>query len=528
MIGRTESGPSGQELVTPAPAVVPVTPDAAPIGVETPRREPLMRRATPTLPAGRRGERATVPGDPPVPPVEAADTASSAERRVTAPGQAHASQRLTLPPAAAAAAARRPRVLVIAHNHPAFHPGGTEIFAHDLFRAYKRAGAEALFVGATNRLHRAPHPGTSFQAVGDAADELVLWTGHFDRFNLSQVDLYGAVPDLVALLETFRPDVVHVHHLMLVGVEFLALVRRICRDARIVMTLHDYYPICANDGVLMRPDGGPCRAMSPGRRCDCLPDVPADRLLLRERHLKAHLSVVDAFVSPSEFLRARYVAWGLDSNRIGIIGNGRPMTPPAPHRAAGAGRRSVFGYFGNLNRWKGVTTLLEACKRLIAEGVAFEMRVHGGAPFQSDRFLAEIDGLFAETRSNVVRLGPYERDDVARLIEPVDWVVVPSTWWENAPLVIQEAQLHRRPLIVSGIGGMAEMVRDCVDGLHVAPGDPLGLARTMAAATDAGLWRRLAGAAAPPPSIDEVARRYFGLFEALGVPARGERLEMAS
>ncbi len=73
------------------------------------------------------------------------------------------------------------RVLVAAHNHPALHPGGTEIFAHDLFGAYKRAGCEALFLGATNQIHRQARPGTSFQGIGPAGDELLLWSGHFDR-----------------------------------------------------------------------------------------------------------------------------------------------------------------------------------------------------------------------------------------------------------------------------------------------------------------------------------------------------------
>jgi len=474
------------------------------------RRETLtMRRATPTLPADREADA----GGP----------------RAVERGTAERVDPLR-PPAPVPAGGRRPRILVVAHNHPAFHPGGTEIFAHDLFHAYKRAGAEALFVGATNRIHREPHPGTSFQAVGGAGDELVLWTGAFDRFNLSQVDLYGVVPDLVALLETFRPDVVHIHHLVLVGVEFPALVRRICRDARIVMTLHDYYPICAHDGLMVRTaGGGRCRGAGPHACAACFPDIAADRFLMRERHLKAHLAVVDAFVSPSAFLRERYVAWGVEPGRIGVIANGRPAATPAPHRPAGAGRRAVFGYFGNLNPWKGVTGLLEACRRLIADGVDFELRVHGGAPFQSEAFNAEIDALFAATASHVVRLGPYERDEVEGLIAAVDWVIVPSVWWENAPLVIQEAQLHRRPVITSGIGGMAEMVRDGVDGLHVAPGDPLGLARTMAlAAADPSLWRRLAAAAPVPPTIDDVARRYLGLFEGLGGAAERPGAEIAS
>ena len=36
-------------------------------------------------------------------------------------------------PARPLVAARPPRVLLIAHNHPGLHPGGTEIFAHELF-----------------------------------------------------------------------------------------------------------------------------------------------------------------------------------------------------------------------------------------------------------------------------------------------------------------------------------------------------------------------------------------------------------
>ncbi len=93
------------------------------------------------------------------------------------------------------------RILVVAHNHPSFHPGGTEIFAHDLFREFRsRPGVEALFLAGTNRIHRDPRPGTNFQAAGSAPDEIVMWSGHFDRFYLSQVDAYGVVPDLVNLL----------------------------------------------------------------------------------------------------------------------------------------------------------------------------------------------------------------------------------------------------------------------------------------------------------------------------------------
>lgn len=409
------------------------------------------------------------------------------------------------------------RILVVAHNHPELHPGGTEIFAHDLFNAYKRAGAEALFLGATNRVHREPRPGTSFQAVGEAGDEVVLWAGHFDRFMMSQIDLYGVVQHLTEFLEDFRPDIVHLHHLLLLGTEFPALVRRILPEAVIVMTLHDYYPICHHDGLMVRTGAYErCDKADPGRCNRCFPDIAPDRFLMRELNLKTHLRAVDRFIAPSAFLKQRFVDWGIDADRIEVMANGRPTAAPAPRRKAREGARNVFGYFGNLNPWKGATVLLKACRYLMESEIEFELRIHGGAPFQSDAFNEELATLLKETEGHVTWLGPYRRDEVGALMAGVDWAILPSIWWENAPLVLQEAQLHGRPAIVSGIGGMAEMVADGKTGLHALPNDPFDLARVMQrGATDKALWERLAKNVVAPPDIDAVAANHLALFDTL-------------
>jgi glycosyltransferase involved in cell wall biosynthesis len=106
------------------------------------------------------------------------------------------------------------------------------------------------------------------------------------------------------------------------------------------------------------------------------------------------------------------------------------------------------------------------------------------------------------------------------LIAGADWVVMPSVWWENAPLVIQEAFLHRRPVIASAIGGMAEMVKDGVNGLLVPPDDPIALAAAMRrAATEPGLWRRLKAGIATPITVAQAARAHLALYRKLGVAA---------
>lgn len=406
------------------------------------------------------------------------------------------------------------RILVVAHNHPSLHPGGTEIFAHDLTQAYREQGCEVLFLGATNAMHRGPHPGTALQAIGE---DVVLWSAHYDRFHMSQIDHYGTLQDLATLLEEFRPDVIHVHHLVLIGAEFLTLARRLLPQAAIVMTLHDYYPICHHDGLMVRPgDRQRCNGSSPSACHGCFPEIGSDRFLLRERFIKTHLAAVDRFVAPSRFLCQRYVDWGLPGERIEVIANARPTQEAAPHRQA-KGRRTSFGYFGNLNPWKGVLPLLQAAQLLRASGdTEFSLRIHGGAPFQSEAFTAAFDKALAGAEGVATHCGPYSRNEVPGLMAEIDWVVMPSIWWENAPLVIQEAFQHRRPPIVSGIGGMAEMVRDEIDGLHARPGDPVALARTLRRAMEeAGLWQRLVHGIAEQPTLADCAGRHLALFDDL-------------
>ncbi|WP_148219495.1 glycosyltransferase family 4 protein [Azospirillum sp. B510] len=429
-------------------------------------------------------------------------------------------------PASPPVTAKPPRVLVIAHNHPSLHPGGTEIFAHELFGGLKAAGAECLFLACTNDVHRTPRPGTGFQTLGRSADEVLLWAGHFDHFHQSQIDLHGLVPDLSNLLRAFRPDIVHVHHTLLLGVEMLFLIRRVCPEARIVYTLHDYYPICANDGQMVTPPRGEegralCAKASPDACHRCFPDRPADQFLLREKHIKAMFGLVDRFLAPSRFLRDRYVAWGLDPDRIEVMGNSRPAVEPAPARGLAPGAaRDAFAYFGNLNPFKGVTVALDAVARMARRGLAPSLAVHGGSLYQTPEFRQRVADGFEAVRGLATAHGPYRPQEMPALMAAADWVVVPSVWWENAPLVIQEAFQHRRPVIVSGIGGMAEAVRDGVDGLHVRPNDPADLARVMTRAmTEAGLWERLSANIPAVRPTEEAASLHLALYRQLSNPA---------
>jgi glycosyltransferase involved in cell wall biosynthesis len=418
------------------------------------------------------------------------------------------------------------RILFLCHNHPALHPGGTEIFAHQLFRELKgRPGIEAMFVGCTNDMHRERKPGTLFQTVGRSADELLLWAGHFDRFFQSQTDLHAMVPELRNLLRSFAPDIVHVHHTLLVGVELFQLVKRTLPAARIVFTLHDYYGICANDGQMVTTEGRLCGRADPDSCHRCFPEIAAGDFVLRETFLKTQLATVDQFLAPSAFLRDRYIAWGIAPERIAVLRNGIPATDPVPHReVAAGGRRDRFAYFGHINRFKGAMLALEAARLLEAEARPVRLTLHGGLDFQTPEFQSDfrtaLDGV-----PSVRYRGGYRREELPELIAEADWVIVPSTWWENAPLVIEEALLHLRPVICAGIGGMAERVRDNAEGIHFRAGDPVALADAMRLAVETeGLWDDLVEQIEPVRTIaasaDDHQRLYRKLLaEPAGRPA---------
>jgi glycosyltransferase involved in cell wall biosynthesis len=408
------------------------------------------------------------------------------------------------------------RILFLCHSHPDLQAGGTEIFSLDLFRELRsRDRVMGVYLAGTSAGQRSVAPGTAFQAIGTASDELLLWTAGFDSFYLSQTDLHGVVPEFAALLRKLRPDIVHVHHTLQLGMELVTLIKRVLPSAHIVMTLHDYYAICANDGQMLTTAGLPCSTASIDSCHRCFPDRPATDFRLRDLHIRGAFRAVDRFISPSEFLRDRFIAWGIAPDQIEVIRNGLPPRPRTTARKSPDGRRDRFGFFGHINRFKGATVALDASGRLNRAGVGHQLSLHGSSVYQASETL-DLFGRSLGAAPDAVHHGAYVRDEQARLIADVDWVIVPSVWWENAPLVIQEAFAHGRPVICSDVGGMAESVRDNINGLHFSRGDARALAQTMLHAIEhPGLWQRLVDGIRPPRTIHDAADEHIALYNSL-------------
>ena len=398
---------------------------------------------------------------------------------------------------------QKTKVLYVLHNHPALFPGGAEGYALELYESLRDSpDFEPLLVariGPNVASSRTSHPGAPFSAVGDDPNQYFLYTqpNDFDFFNMTSRDKNLYTQYIADFIRAHKPDIVHFQHTLFIGYDLVSAVRRMLPDAPIFYTLHEFIPICHRDGQMFRTNGELCTHASPRRCNECFPAIPPQDFFLRERFIKLHLDNVDMFLAPSKFLLERYVDWGIPRDRIRFEDYGRvPGQEAVASMPAAGGARNRIGFFGQLNYFKGVDVLLEAMAILGRRGVDAHLWLHGAnLELQAQKFRDDFDALLGRIQqgpNNVTLAGKYAHDDLARLMAEVDWVVVPSRWWENSPLVIQEAFLHQRPVICSNIGGMAEKVTDGVDGLHFRAGDPRSLARVLErAATGPALWESL-------------------------------------
>lgn len=417
------------------------------------------------------------------------------------------------------------KVLYVSHNHPVIRPGGAEAYAFELHEAMRDdSDWESLFLARTGPPFSTSsryHEGTLLTGVDESDPGQYFFYTELNDFDW----LLNATREKSTITTHFRdfllaqrPDVVHFQHTLFIGLEAIREVRNTLPDAAIVYTLHEFLPICHRHGQMLRAtDEEPCLEESPRRCHECFPEVAPQEFFMRKRLIQSHMSHVDLFIAPSAQLRDRYVDWGIPTEKIMVEEYGRlPLAyePGNPRRK----KRNRFGFFGQFSHYKGVNVVLQAAKRLADEDVDATIYLHGAnLEIQPPEFQEEFAELLEVSGERVVLIGRYEHDQLGSLMENVDWVLVPSRWWENSPLVIQEAFMHGRPVICSNIGGMAEKVTDGVDGLHFRVGDPEDLAKTIAGAADSSqLWRSLSGGISPVypmrTHVKELIEVYDGLL----------------
>lgn len=354
------------------------------------------------------------------------------------------------------------KVLYLVHGHEQFSVGGAENAAFSLFReAQNHPEIEAWILAAVHTSKGVLAHGELRSVEGTDREYLIGTSCEWFRFTNAHIP--SLKRGLQRLLEHIQPVIIHLQHFVHFGIDVIPLLQSLCPEAKIVVTLHEYLALCMHNGQMVTTGQLKlCEKATPLACSMCYPERSTSSLFLRHHYITTILESCDALISPSQFLIDRYRSCGIGHPQFLMIENGLPSFFDTGKREVIANTHSAqlnrFGYFGQLNTYKGVLLLLKAAYLLQEQGVInFTISLYGAnLESQPEEFQKEFKLFHDKVRERVLLRGSYRQSELGTLMREIDWVVVPSIWWENSPVVIQESFFYGRPVIGSNIGGTAE------------------------------------------------------------------------
>jgi glycosyltransferase involved in cell wall biosynthesis len=260
------------------------------------------------------------------------------------------------------------------------------------------------------------------------------------------------------ILRDKRPDVLHTHLIDGFSASIWAAAQK--AGIGVIHTAHDFHLICPRAFMLTR-DWNLCTKPQLGCK------------VFKTWHLRTtqHL---DIFASPSRFLLEKHQQAGLRSGRSTVVNNGIPLPADgeALRRARTPESRKRFVMLTRLTAEKGIQVVLDAVTQL-PKDLDFEVAIAGTGPLEEQvRAAAAAD-------SRIIALGFVDGEAKTRALTRAGHLLLPSLWYENAPVTIIEAAAYGLSLVGSKIGAIPEFVEEGETGLLFPPGDARALAKLM-------------------------------------------------
>jgi glycosyltransferase involved in cell wall biosynthesis len=414
------------------------------------------------------------------------------------------------------------RILYACHQFFPDYGTGTERYTLQLAQQMQRMGhSVSVLTYATKALGTQP----------SARAAILRWTYEYEGvpvIGLRHVDFdsRGGLPsisfelsdpvifqEIKQFLAEQSFDLLHCIHPMRTGEAMRAAKES---ELKVVLHLMDYWMICPRV-TLQRLDGSLCDGPDHGRNCAkfCYQDNEIrERLFKRYAASLEILGMVDTVLSPSRFLIEVFKQGGVDTRGFVHCPNGFDYAKVKfSNRELGRRDTINFAFIGTILPHNGVEILVDAFKRVPSDNI--RLKIYGGCFEEREYYLCLL--AKAEEDKRIEFWGDYAFNSIASVLEEIDVVVVPSLWYENAPLVISTAQAFGIPVIATRLGGMKEMVVDGVNGFTFRVGDIEDLVdKIRTTAANPRVLSALSRNKMPPARIESEAflleRLYSGLI----------------
>src|SRR3972149_12314365 len=417
-------------------------------------------------------------------------------------------------------------ILLVVHDFLPKHMAGTEIYTYNLARTLKDSGHE---VSVYTREHgyfeeKLKEEDTQYEGI---KVKTVYFNSLNKRLKLLRkfyLDFYNPFLEkhFNEHLDKTKPDIIHIQHLKGLSASFISVARK--RKIPTILTLHDYWFMCSTI-QLLTTSSKRCSGPLYGLKCPrCLiPTLnpltvwglyPFHSVLffIRTNYLRRLLNKVDLIISPSNFLRKKFIEHGISEEKIIFSDYGMNTNLSKLYKGISNNDNKLrFTFIGSITPHKGVHVLIDAFNKLTDRSA--ELRVYGDSSYAPDYY--ERLKLMA-TNSSIKFVGSFDNNRVYEILAETDVLVVPSIWYENSPLTIHEAAIAGVPVITSNIGGMAELIERMKNGLLFQVEDASDLHKKMKLLIDnPRLIGELKGRAREVKTIEENATELESIYSEL-------------
>ncbi len=139
--------------------------------------------------------------------------------------------------------------------------------------------------------------------------------------------------------------------------------------------------------------------------------------------------------------------------------------------------KTIFGFIGHIAPTKAPDLVIKAFNLIDSKKHNCELHIYGKLK-ENDKYCDLLKEL-AKENSNIYFKGSFPPNEIYSILNTIDCIVVPSTWYENLPLVLLSALQAKVPSIVSNVGGLTEVVENNVNGLTFEAGNYKDLSRCL-------------------------------------------------
>lgn len=183
----------------------------------------------------------------------------------------------------------------------------------------------------------------------------------------------------------------------------------------------------------------------------------------RISYLKEVVNMTDRVIAPTKLMRDLLIRNGIDPRRILLSPYGIDVSDVlAAPRSSNRPPTLRVGYIGNIAPRKGVDVLVKAFKD-VSRIMPAELKIYGPL----DRFppYAKVLRQLVEGNESISFEGTFEQEKMGWVLSELDVLVIPSAWYENAPLVVSQAFASGTPVVATNLGGLSEIIEHERNGL---------------------------------------------------------------